>query len=104
MYNKQQLYNHIIRNISKTVKQYINEAFDFGAVKQNKAKVLHKNYHGAIVDGLKDEFKKYLIDMEDRVKDKYRKTMVTTQEPIYYKEKRKLKTDKYRNIVITDIL
>ena len=33
MYNKQQLYNHIIRNISKTVKQYINEAFDFGAVK-----------------------------------------------------------------------
>jgi len=33
MYNKQQLYNHIIRNISKTVKQYINEAFDFAAVK-----------------------------------------------------------------------
>jgi hypothetical protein len=33
MYDKQQLYNHIIRNISKTVKQYINEAFDFGAVK-----------------------------------------------------------------------
>jgi hypothetical protein len=33
MYNKQQLYNHIIKNISKTVKQYINEAFDFGAVK-----------------------------------------------------------------------
>ena len=89
MYNKQQLYNHIIRNISKTVKQYINEAFDFGTVKQNKAKVLHKNYHGAIVDGLKDEFKKYLIDMENRVKDKYRKTMVTTQEPIYYNEETK---------------
>ena len=36
MYNKQQFYKHVIKNISKTVKQYINEAFDFDSINKQK--------------------------------------------------------------------
>lgn len=105
MYNKQQLYNHIIRNISKTVKRYINEsfnfsdinnkkkkvnkAFNFGDVKQDKREMLHKTYHTAILDGLKEEFKKYLIDMESTVREKDRVEMLSTEEPIYYNDQTK---------------
>ena len=39
MYNKQQFYKHIIKNISKTVKQYINESFDFDSINKNKKAV-----------------------------------------------------------------
>lgn len=76
MYNKRQLYKHIIKNISKSVKLYIDEAFDFENI-GNKKK--HANIYDILLKDIVDKI------IDNKKLDKKECTFILSLKPGSYK-------------------